>query len=85
MTTFATQFLLRTVGDAFNDANDKIINILCDRNAITNDLTGKIMCVVPMNGNVFLAATVWDVCTNGNISRGLTMWDVLATGNNFAV
>ena len=42
------------------------------------------MCDVPVNGNVFLGATVWDVYTNGNVQRGLTVWDVLATGNNFA-
>ena len=70
--------------DAFNNANDKSINIVCDGNAITNDLTGKIVCDVPTNGNVFLAATLWDVYTNGNISRRLTVWDVLMTGNNFA-
>ena len=42
------------------------------------------MCDVPTNGNVFLAATVWDVFTNGNISRRLTVWDVLTTGNDFS-
>ena len=42
------------------------------------------MCDVPMNGNVFLGATVWDVHTNGNVSRGLTVWDVLTTRNDFA-
>ena len=36
--------------DAFNNANDKIINIVCNGNAITNDLTGKIVCDVPVNG-----------------------------------
>ena len=51
-------FLLRTVCYAFNNANDKIINIVCNGNAITNDLTGKIVCDVPVNGNVFLGATV---------------------------
>ena len=40
--------------DAFNNANDKIVNIVCNGNAITNDLTGKIVCDVPVNGNVFL-------------------------------
>ena len=55
--------------DAFNNANDKIVNIVCNGNAITNDLTGKIVCDVPVNGNVFLGATVWDV---------------LAIENNFA-
>ena len=57
---------------------------MCNGNAITNDLTGKIMCDVPTNGNGFLAATAWDVYTNGNISRGLTVWDVLMTENDFA-
>ena len=47
--------------DAFNNANDNIVNIVCNGNAITNDLTGKIVCDVPVNGNVFLGATVWDV------------------------
>ena len=79
-----TQFLLRTMCDAFNNANGKFFNIVCDGNAITNDLTGKIVCDGPTNGNIFLAATVWDVYTNGNVSRGLTVWDVLMTGNNFA-
>ena len=69
--------------DAFNNTNDKIINIVCDGKAITNDLTGKIVCDVPTNSGVFLAATVWDVYTNGNISRGLTVWDVLMTKNDF--
>ena len=44
--------------DAFNNANDKIVNIVCDGNAITNDLMGKIVCDVPANGNVFLGATM---------------------------
>ena len=83
-TTFATQFLLRTTCDAFNNANDKIINIVYDGKVITNDLTGKIVCDVPTNGNVFLAPTMWDVYTNRNVSRGLTVWDVLTTGNDFA-
>ena len=48
---FATQFLVRTVCDIFNNAND---------------LTGKIVCDVPVNGNAFLGATVRDVHTNGN-------------------
>ena len=56
-----------TMRDAFNNANDKIVNIVCNGNAITNDLTGKIMCDVPVNGNVFLGATVWDVHTNRNV------------------
>ena len=54
-TAFAAQFLLRTMCDTFNNADD---------------LTGKIVCDVPVNGNVFLGAAVWDV---------------LATGNNFAI
>ena len=53
--------------DAFNKANDKIINIVCNGNAITNDLTGKIACDVPVNGNVFLGATVRVVHTNGKV------------------
>ena len=53
--------------DAVNNTNDKIVNIVCDGNAITNDLTGKIVCYVPTNENVFLAETVWDVCMNGNV------------------
>ena len=53
--------------DAFNNANDKIINIVCNGNAITKDLTGKIVCDVPANGNVFLGVTVWDVHTNGDV------------------
>ena len=44
--------------DAFDNANDKIVNIVCNGNAITNDLTGKIVCDVPVNENVFLEATV---------------------------
>ena len=53
--------------DAFNNAKDKIVNIVCHGNAITNDLTRKIVCDVPVNGNVFLGATMWDVHTNGNV------------------
>ena len=53
--------------DAFNNANDKIVNIVCNGNTITNDLTGKIVRDVPMNRNVFLEATVWDVHINGNV------------------
>ena len=53
--------------EVFNNANDKIVNIVCNGNAIINDLTGKTVCGVPVNGNVFLRATVWDVHTNGNI------------------
>ena len=83
-TAFATQFLLRTICNALNNANDNFFNTVCDGNAITNDLTGKILCDVPTNGNVFLAATLWDVYTDGNVSRGLTVWDVLTTGNYFA-
>ena len=60
-------FFLRTVCDAFNNTNDKITNIVCNGNAITNDLTGKIVCDVPVNGIVFLVANVWDVHTNGNV------------------
>ena len=59
----ATQFLLCTVCDAFSNAKDKIVNIVCNGNAITNDLTGKIVCDVPVNGNVFLGAAMWDVHT----------------------
>ena len=53
--------------DAFNNANDKIVNIVCNGNAITNDLTGKILCDVPANEDVFLGATVWDVHTSRNV------------------
>ena len=53
--------------DAFNKANDKIVNTVCNGNAITNDLTGKIVCDVPTNENIFLVATVWDVHMNGNV------------------
>ena len=53
--------------DAFNNANDKIVNIVCNGNAITDDLTRKIVCDVHVNGKVFLGATVWDVHTNGNV------------------
>ena len=52
---------------AFNNTNDKIVNIVCNGNAITNDLTGKIACDVPVNETVFLGATMWDVHTNGNV------------------
>ena len=48
-------------------ANDKIVNIVCNGNAITNDLTGKIVCDVPVKGIFFLGAIVWDVHTNENI------------------
>ena len=70
--------------DAFNNANDKKFNTVCNGNAITNNLTGKIVCDVPRNGNIFPTATVWDVYTNGNVSWGLTVWDVLMTENDFA-
>ena len=53
--------------DAFNNANDKIVNIMCNGKAITKDLTEKIVCDVPANGNVFLGATMWDVYTNENV------------------
>ena len=56
-----------TVRDAFNNANDKIVDTMCNGNAITNDLMGKIVCDVPANENIFLGATVWDVYMNGNI------------------
>ena len=55
------------VCDAFNNTNDKIVNIVCDGKAITNDLRGEIVCDVHANGNVFLGATVWDVYTNANV------------------
>ena len=45
----------------------KIVNTVCNGNAITNDLTGKIVCDVLANRNVFLGATVWDVYTNGKV------------------
>ena len=53
--------------DAFNNANDTIVNIVCNGSAITNDLTGKIVGDVPVNGNIFLGVTVWDVHTNRNV------------------
>ena len=53
--------------DAFNNTNDKIVNIMRNGNAITNDLTGKIVCDVPANENVFLGVTMWDVYTSGNV------------------
>ena len=34
---------------------------------LSQDLMGKFVCDVPVNGNVFLGATVWDVHTNGNV------------------
>ena len=49
--------------DAFNNANDKIVNIVFNGNAITNDLMGKIVCDAPLNGNDFLGVIVWDVYT----------------------
>ena len=45
----------------------KFVNTVCNGNAIINDLTGTIVCDVPVNRNVFLGATVWDVYTNGNV------------------
>ena len=53
--------------DEFNNANDKIVNTVCNGNAITNDLTGKIVCGVLANRNVFLGVTVWDVHINENV------------------
>ena len=53
--------------DAFNNTNDKIVNTVCNGNDITDDLTGKIVCDVLANGNVFLGATLWDVYTNRNV------------------
>ena len=53
--------------EAFNNTNDKIINTVCNGNAITNYLTGKIVRDVLSNRNVFLGAIVWDVYTNGNV------------------
>ena len=47
--------------DAFNNTNNKIVNIMCNGNAITNDLRGKIVCDVLANRNIFLGATMWDV------------------------
>ena len=62
--------------DAFNNANDKIVNTVCNGNAITNVLMGKIVCDVPANRNVFLEVTVWDAYMNGNVLLGLTVWNV---------
>ena len=39
---------------------------MCNGNTITNDLTGKIVCDIHTNGNVFPGFTVWDVHTNEN-------------------
>ena len=61
MDSLCTQFLLWTVCDTFNNAND---------------LTGKLVCDVLVKGNVFLVLTVWDVHTNGNVFLGLTVWNV---------
>ena len=41
------------------------------------------MCDVPVNENVFLGATVWDVHTNGNDFLGFTVSDVHTNGNNW--
>ena len=46
--------------DAFNNTNDKIVNTVCNGNAITNNLTGKIVCDVLANRNIFDGSTVWD-------------------------
>ena len=46
--------------DAFNNANDKIVNIVCNGKSITNDLMGKIVCDVPAK-NVSLGVTMCDV------------------------
>ena len=40
---------------------------MCNGNAITNDLTGKIVSDVPTNGSVFLGATMCDVYMKGNV------------------
>ena len=53
--------------DAFNNANNKIVNTVCNAYAITNDLTRKIVCDVPAIRNIFLGGTMWDVYTNGNV------------------
>ena len=53
--------------DAFYNANDKIVNTVCNGNAIINDLTEIILCDIPANRNVFRGATVWGIYTNGNI------------------
>ena len=67
-TTFVTQFLLWTVCDTFNNAND---------------LTGKTVWYVHTNGNVFPGLTLWDVHKNGNIFLGLTMCDIHTNRNVF--
>ena len=69
--------------DAFNNANNKIVIIVCNGNAITNDLMGKIVCDVRTNENVFLGLTVCDIHTDGNVFLGFTMWDVHTYGNVF--
>jgi hypothetical protein len=72
------------VHDAFNNANNKIINIICNGNAITDDVMGKILCDVRTNGNVCLGFTMWDIHTNRNVCLGFTVWDVHMNGNNWA-
>ena len=46
--------------DAFENTNTKIINIVCDGNAITDDVIREIVCDVHTNGNVYLGFAVWD-------------------------
>jgi hypothetical protein len=70
------------VHHAFNNANDKFINIVCNGNAITDDVMGKIMWDVRTNGNVFVGFTVCDAHTNGNVCLGFTVWDVHTNGND---
>ena len=72
-------FYLENVCARWHNANDKIVNIVCNGNTITDDLMGKIVCDVRANGNVCLGFIVWDVHTNGNVLLGLTVWGVHKT------
>ena len=70
--------------DAFNNTNDKIITIVCNGNAITDDVMRKTVCFVYTNENVCLGFTVWDVYMNRNVYLGFTVWDVHTNGNDWA-
>ena len=67
--------------DAFIKENNKIVNIFCNGNAITDDVTWKIVFDVHTNGKDCLGFFVWDVHTNGNVCLGFTVWDVYMNGN----
>ena len=70
--------------DAFNNINDKIITIVYNGSAITDDVMRKTVCFVYMKRNICLGFIVWDVYTNGNVYLGFTMWDVHTNGNDWA-